>query len=472
MSRKTLNQKNLEALGPERLAALVMELVQGSAPLKTRARMELSAAQGPTEVAADLRKRFATIRRSRSYIGWRKQRTLVKELTGLLATIETAIAPHDADLAFEVTWSFLELASPIHGRTDDSNGTIGTVFRAAMALIESLAPRLVQNTETLAERMLEAIAQAGYGEFDNIIPALAETLGPEGLAHLKTLTQAWEQSPPTEAELADVDYYGRGSKEDRVRRMRELTASVILADVADAQGDVDAYMARYSPEQLTYGTIAPGVAQRLLEAGRTEDAARIIAEARAASPDRDYPELEDAQADCLKQMGDTEALKDHLRDRFARDLHADSLRQLLKLLPDFDDDEAEEAALRLAEDHPDLTDALEFLIDWPAVERAAQAVLARADEIDGDAWYALPRIADALDPHHPLAASVLRRAIIRHALDYGKSKRYRHAARHFAECQASAPFIADYGDFPTHEAYAEALRRDHARKPSFWQKLG
>ncbi|WP_158972301.1 DUF6880 family protein [Chachezhania sediminis] len=54
MSKTTLNQANLEKLGAEKLAALVMDLVQGSAALQRRARMELSAAQGPKEVAADI----------------------------------------------------------------------------------------------------------------------------------------------------------------------------------------------------------------------------------------------------------------------------------------------------------------------------------------------------------------------------------------------------------------------------------
>ncbi|MFN2306487.1 MAG: DUF6880 family protein, partial [Paracoccaceae bacterium] len=72
MSKKTLNKANLERLGAPKLAELVMELVQGSAALQRRARMELSAAQGHKDVAADLRKRFASLRRSRSYVGWRK----------------------------------------------------------------------------------------------------------------------------------------------------------------------------------------------------------------------------------------------------------------------------------------------------------------------------------------------------------------------------------------------------------------
>ena len=80
MSKKTLNKANLESLGAPKLSELVMELVQGSAALQRRARMELSAAQGPKEVTADLRKRFASLRRSRSYVDWRKQRALVKDL--------------------------------------------------------------------------------------------------------------------------------------------------------------------------------------------------------------------------------------------------------------------------------------------------------------------------------------------------------------------------------------------------------
>jgi hypothetical protein len=57
MSKKTLNKANLERLGAPKLA----ELVKGSAALQRRARMELSAVQGPKEVTADLRKRSASV---------------------------------------------------------------------------------------------------------------------------------------------------------------------------------------------------------------------------------------------------------------------------------------------------------------------------------------------------------------------------------------------------------------------------
>jgi hypothetical protein len=474
MSKKTLNQANLEKLGAEKLAALVMDLVQGSAALQRRARMELSAAQGPREVAADLRKRFASLRRATGFVDWHKQRALVKDLEGLLAMIETSIAPQDPDAAFELVWSFLQLAPSIHERTDDSNGAIGGVMSDAMDLIARISPRVSKDRTALAERILDAVADAGYGEFDGIIPATAEALGHDGLEHLKRITQAWAEAPPTEHELGQYRGFGlMSTAEDSVRRNKELTRSIILADIADAQGDVDAYMARYSAEQLTYGTIAPDVARRLLDAGRVDEAFEIVTRARAAEDGKPLRlfrhDLDTVYEECLERQGRTEDLKAHLWTTFEQTLSAPSLRKYLKLLPDFDDVEAEEAALDVAEAFPHLGAAIGFLVDWPAHDRAARVVLARADALDGNSWHTLTIAADALEAEHPLAATLMRRAMILDTLTGAKSKRYRHAARHLAECWSCDAAIEDYCDFPPHAQFVETLKQAHGRKHGFWR---
>jgi len=138
MSRKTLYKDNLEKLGAEKLAALVMNLVQGNAALQRRARMELNAAPGPKDVAADIHKRFASLRRASSFLDWRGQRALFKDLEGLLGMIETTIMPDYRHEAFELLWSFLQLAPAIHARTDDSNGAVGDVMHQAVELIGKL----------------------------------------------------------------------------------------------------------------------------------------------------------------------------------------------------------------------------------------------------------------------------------------------------------------------------------------------
>jgi len=198
MSKKTLNKKSLESLGAEKLAELVMELVQGSAALQRRARMELSAAQGPKEIAADVRKRLASLRRSKSWINWRKQRVLVKDLSALLEMIETKVAPYDANEAFELAWAFLSVTPALYERTDDSNGSIGNEMSLAVRLIEKIAPAVQLDAEVLADRILDAVVAAGYGEFDGIIPATKPILGDAGLEHLKKITNDWAETPPQE----------------------------------------------------------------------------------------------------------------------------------------------------------------------------------------------------------------------------------------------------------------------------------
>ena len=80
MSKKTLNKDNLSALGLDRLADLLLEVSTGSAEIKRRLRLELSHNLGPAELARDVRKRLVSLRRSTSFVGWRKRKALIKDL--------------------------------------------------------------------------------------------------------------------------------------------------------------------------------------------------------------------------------------------------------------------------------------------------------------------------------------------------------------------------------------------------------
>jgi Family of unknown function (DUF6880) len=50
-SKKTLNAKNLEALGAQRLAELLIDISAGDASAKRRLRLELAGAESPDDVA-------------------------------------------------------------------------------------------------------------------------------------------------------------------------------------------------------------------------------------------------------------------------------------------------------------------------------------------------------------------------------------------------------------------------------------
>ena len=98
-------------------------------------------------------------------------------------------------------------------------------------------------------------------------------------------------------------------------------------------------------------------------------------------------------------------------------------------------------------------------------------VLSRADELDGNHYEILGPAADALEAKHPLAATVLRRAMIDFALAKARTKRYRHAARHLLQCESLNQEITDYRRFEAHNAYRNRLRTKHGRKTSFWSLL-
>jgi hypothetical protein len=147
------------------------------------------------------------------------------------------------------------------------------------------------------------------------------------------------------------------------------------------------------------------------------------------------------------------------------------LRAYLKRLPDFEDVEAEERAMKHALGFGSFAAALDFLRGWPDQVRAARLVLTRASEIDGNMYYLLDPAAQLIEHKHPLAATLLRRAMIEDTLDGAKSTRYKHAARHLLECSSFARGIQDVGAFETHEMFVGRLRAKHGRKTGFWAQV-
>ena len=116
---------------------------------------------------------------------------------------------------------------------------------------------------------------------------------------------------------------------------------------------------------------------------------------------------------------------------------------------------------------PNVHHALAFLISWPALDKAAALVTRRSDELDGDHYEILSPAADVLAAEHPLAATLLLRAMIEFSLKEGRVKRYRHAACHLAECASLAAVISDFDRFEPHERYNARLKDEHGARLRF-----
>jgi hypothetical protein len=279
---------------------------------------------------------------------------------------------------------------------------------------------------------------------------------------------------PAEKDRVKIGWSSSGPiyADEMAESSRLSTVRLALMNIADALGDVDAFIAQYDEEARKMPKIAAEIAQRLLSVGRVEEAWQAIEAAEPRQRSRRWNWLdfawEDARIDVLEALGRIEDAQAARWNCFERSLSSVHLRAYLKRLPDFDEIEVEKKALDYAQRSPNVLQALSFLVAWPALDRAASLVLERAEEVDGDHYEILTPAAEALAGKHPLAATMILRTMINFSLKNSRSSRYRHAARHLLDCAGLSPRIKDYRSFEPHDAYEARLRREHGKKSSFW----
>jgi hypothetical protein len=470
VSKKTVTMDNLVALGPERLAAILVELADGDAKIKRRLRLELAAQAGDDTIAAEISKRLSALRSARSFVDWQQRRDFVKGLDLQKAMIVDRVAETRADLALDLMWRFMELAEPVLNRVDDSNGSVGDVFRAACQDLGTIAAKAKPNPVNLADRVFAAVQANDYGVFDGLVTVMLPALDEAGAAHLKErLTKALTGRS---AKAGERDYHA-------------LAVRSALQALADGKLDVDAYIALVPPEERRLPHQSAEIGRRLLAAGRAAEALAVLERAKpkrsAVKATRDDDlyliglaadnEWEETYIEALEATGKKDEAQRLRWATFEERLSADQLRAYLKRLPDFDDVEAEERAMNHALGFRSFAAALGFFTEWPDPARAAQLVLARASEIDGNLYYLLDSTARLIEGKHPLAAILLRRAMIEDTLDGAKSTRYKHAARHLLECRSLVAGIRDFGEFEPHEVFVSRLRARHGRKTGFWSQV-
>ncbi|MFT8243713.1 DUF6880 family protein [Roseomonas sp. BN140053] len=475
-SGKTLNAANLEALGAARLAELLMAVSKGNAAAQRQLRLALAGSDGAGGTARAVTKHLLSIGRAKTWLDWQKIKPFLAELEVQRRAILDLVAPADPAEAFELLWRLVGCAEGVLARSDDGSGHLFTAFRAAAQDLGPLAQRAGIPPEALAQRAFRALAADEHGVWEELIPILAPQLGKAGLAVIRDAVQAWQAAPaatPPGGQRQVIGWSGSGPiHADEIQaRHRKRSAAVILQQVADALGDVDGFIEQFDAPARGMPAAAAAIAQRLLAAGRLPEAWAAVERVEARQRPQAPIEWEQARLDVLEALGRSGDAQAFRWERFAATLNATHLRAFLRKLPDFDDVEAEQRAMAHALAFKDVHQALGFLVAWPDLRRASELVLNRAKALNGDLYELLSPAAEALDSRFPLAATVLRRAMIDFTLGAARSSRYKHAARHFRDCRDAAPRVEAFGAIPDHAAYERLLRSAHGRKAGFWQEV-
>ena len=442
-SKRTLNAKNLEALGAAALAELLIEVSGGNAVIQRRLRLALAAAEGVDGAVQEVRKRLTAIDRATTFVDSARRKALVADLEAQLQAITGPIATGDPSQACALLLRFLELSEGVLARSSDNTGAVIGVFERAAKQLGPLAQAVQLEPETLAQHAAELLAENTFEQFDAMVPALKDALGDWGLKLLGSYC----------------------------RQHGACDGNTHLLQIAIARGDVDGYLAQFDAEDLRWRDIAASVAQHLLASGRAEQALEILdgaTEEAVGLADGQWHDSRIAVLEALNRQAEAQEMR---WQWFSRTLSIPHLRDYLKRLEDFEDVEAEERALQVAEQHPISLLGLHFLVEWPALARAARHVLAHEDEWEGDAYTIHSAAAERLSAAHPLAATLLLRPMVFFALWMGRANRYRYAAEHLRTCEQLAGRIDDWRGHLDHSAYVERLHNIYGAKWGFWKLM-
>lgn len=481
MARKSpLNIDALSALGAEKLAHLVLDEAGQNVAFRKVVSAALASRKGPDAIAKIVDRRLSALERARSFIEWDKAKAFEKDLSATVKVAAEELGQASADMAIDRLLRFVATHEQVFDRVDDSNGRMQDVYYTAIQSVGDLAVRL--DSDALAQlpaRIMSSLGKSSHGYFVDLAEAVIPNL-PEAVLAEWDEELAREQDHKSKG-LDEERDWGRLSLISQYRSVRQV--------IAAASGDIDGLLALEAQKpQHTQDTI--GIAQRLLDAGRAEEALTwirkerrpAIAYMRAADladglPPGDLasPVHARLEARILEALGDRAAAQALRWSSFESTLQAPLLRDYLDALDDFEEFDALDRAFAHALEARHKHLALDFLLEWPKLDVAARLVIDNHADWKGRQYGLLVPAAATLEADHPLAATVLYRACLDEILAQARSKAYGHGGRHLANLDRLAERI-DKDAFSStgiasHVEYGLRLRKQHGRKAAFWASV-
>lgn len=441
----------VEALGARRLAEMLVEHADWDKGLRQTLRLALAAQGSGGRLVRTLSKEIQRIEGDRRFYGYRESHALADELDRVREAIVGDLLPKQPSAAAQLLGRFIRLDANVFERADDSDGVIGDVLKQAVEDFGAAWAAVPDRDRSrLAQEVLAILVTDNYGVHGHIVAAFKSALGPDGLDDLERLIR--EELDRRRAQGGDS-------------RVWALTHG--LQDIADARGDVDAFIAA----QRLAGTenhALKAICERLLQAGRPEEALTRIEQAEV--PAHRLWESDDLRIRILDRLGRHEQAQAVRWQAFTRGLSKHTLDEYVDRLPDGERGARRKAAVATAQQHREPHAALALLVALD-VDAAADFVLARHGELNGDSYTGLRAAAQALGSRHPVAAMLLYRLLADAVLARAQSTHYQYAVRDLVAAEQLLPAVPDWFGQQTQGAYREQVVAVHRQKRAFWDKM-
>ena len=450
-----ITQAALERLGAPALAALIVDEAEANPGFARRVRLELAGSAAGAKLHQEIDRRLSGLARSSRFVERHEASSLARELDALRVAIGERLGVVDPAGACERLRRLLEQADSTMERADDSDGALADVFDAALRDLGRIWGALPDRSlDEMIEFVLGSLDQDDHGILQNVVTAFQEPLGEAGRSLLKErLEQALAAQPPV-----TEDWHARSAR---------ISYVAALETLADAAGDVDAFIASAAAEPL-YDGKRHDIAERLIAAARADEALAWLAECGDFEPER----LVDLRLQALDALGRKDEAQALRWTWFERSLSAVHLKEHVRRLPDFEGFEAERRAVRTALAHANRHAALRFLLDLPDLAAADELVRGQIERLNPRDYDLFNLAAERLVGRYPLAAILLWRRKVEDVLGRASSSQYGHAARDLRQAAAAAGAAGAGGQIEQHEAWLSRLRGMHGRKWRFWELVG
>lgn len=470
MTRKlVLSTDKLKDLGVDKLAQLVLEEAERNAGFRRQVKTALAGKSGPEAMAKLIDRRLSGLTRATSFIEWDKTRAFADDLRSFIDTLASELGAAAPRLAIDRLLRFISTHEQVFERVDDSSGRVQDVYYQAIYAAGDLAQKLTTpEADVLPEKIMAALGESSHGYLTDITKAVAPHIPLDSLAR-------WDADLKTAIKQREVEEAAQGS-DDWFYSMTSQWAAMRQI-IASARGDLDLLIA-LEVKKKPHMQDTLGIAAQLLAAGRNAEALDWVRKLGRRTFDQTDGDLAPArvflEAQILDAKGDKAAAQTVRWSCFELHLSADILREFLKQLPDFEDLEAEERAHYLALETAKPEVALQFFLDWPRHDLAAQLIAMHPHRWDGGDWYILPKVAALLEHDYPLAATILYRTLLNNILDRARSKAYGHGAKYLGKLDllACEEDPSPPSGMVDHATYYAKLQKAHPRKSAFWARVG
>lgn len=438
--------KQLSELGADLLATTLLDLAGTSDEIDRIVKRLLAS---PKEKAKSFKSRMSSLKRRQHFVTWRESGSYARDLESLLADLKAHTT--DPRIGVESVIAFYESDANIFEQCDDSNGTVGNIFKFEAADLFVFFASRCEDKEWLAALVLRLNQQNDYGVRNVLFERMAEYL-PEPFIR-SVVTKLWEFSAKTK------DRYDKYRWLSPLRSLaKQLKDPSLLEQTYQASGDGVSLAALFD------------IAQLHLDCGDAATALKCI---------KCIPQLQHVSYErnellmkIHKALNNTEEMAKTAWRIFHDDRSKENFKSLLSIIGTDKRESiiAEEISTILTDTELEYSDA-EFLIDVGRADHAEKYLLKRAKEIDGYLYSNLLPLAKSLEKHdRPLGASLIYRSLIEFILKQAKAKNYHHAVKYIKKLDALAPNIDNWHRLTPHASYKLELRQKHRLKTSLWSQ--